>query len=198
MKRALLSALMITLLLAGCGGEAALEERLEARRDEYAAAETLSFTAEITANLGNEIFPCTLACTAMEEETRVEVLEPSLVAGVTASLRAGETELRYEGLQLSFGAADAAAGSPMAFAPLLTKALRSGHIIRAWRETGGEAPPRVAAEIYIDDTRQLTVWYDSGTLTPQAALLSSDGEEAVRCTLRDFTAAAAAAAATEE
>ena len=190
MKRALLGALMITLLLAGCGGGAALEEQLEARRDAYAAAETLSFTAEITADLGNEVFPCTLACTATAEETRVEVIEPSIVAGVTASLRAGETELRYDGLQLSFGAADAAAGSPMAFAPLLTKALRSGHIVRAWREreTGGDTP-RVAAEIYVDDARQLTVWYAADTLTPQAALLSSGGVEAVRCTLRDFTAA---------
>ena len=187
MKRALLPALMITLLLAGCGGGAALEEQLEARRDAYAAAETLSFIAEITADLGNEIFPCTLACTATAEETRVEVLEPSLVAGITAYLRAGETELRFEGLQLSFGAADAAAGSPMAFAPLLAEALRSGHIIRAWRETGDdEQGPRVAAEIYVDDARKLTVWYDAGTLTPLCALLWLDGVEAVRCTLRDF------------
>ena len=188
MKRALRSALMITLLLAGCGGEAALEKQLEARRDEYAAAETLSFTAEITADLGNEVFPCTLACTATAEETRVEVLEPSIVSGVTACLRAGETELRYDGLQLSFGAADAGPGSPMAFAPLLTEALRSGHIVRTWREreTDGE-PALAAAEIYVDDARQLTVWYASDTLIPQAALLASDGVEAVRCTLRDFT-----------
>ena len=188
MKQALLPALMITLLLSGCG-EAALEKQLEARRDACAGA--LSFTAEITADLGNEIFPCTLACTATAEETRVEVIEPSVVAGVTASLRAGETVLRYEGLQLSFGAADTGAGSPMAFAPLLAEALRSGHVVRTWREreTGGDMP-RVAAEIYVDDARQLTVWYDAGTLMPQAALLSSDGVEAVRCTLRDFTIAA--------
>ena len=186
MKRVLLPALMITLLLTGCGSEAALEEQLEKRRDEYAAAETLSFTAEITADLGTEVFPCTLACTATAEEMRVEVIEPSIVAGVTASLRAGETTLRYDGLQLSFGAADAGAGSPMAFAPLLAEALRSGHIIRAWRETSDESVLAVA-EIYVDDARQLTVWYAADTLIPRAALLSSGGVEAVRCTLLEFT-----------
>lgn len=185
MRRALLPALMITLLLAGCGGEAALEERLETRRDEYAAAETLSFTAEITADLGSEVFPCTLACAATPEETRVEVIEPATVAGVTAGVRTGETELRYEGLQLSFGAADAGAASPMAFAPLLADALRTGHIVRAWKETDG-GTPRIAAEIYVDDARQLTVWYAFDTLTPQAASLSSGGAEAIRCTLREF------------
>ena len=184
MKRAILPALMITLLLCACGnGGAAAEEKLEARRDALAAAEEITFTADVTANLGDEVFACTLACAATPEEVSAEVLAPEPVAGVRAVSRDGETTLRYEGVQLSVGAAGL---GPMQAVPLLMRALKAGHVIRAWTETA-ERGALIAAEIYADDNYALTVWFDSAALSPVHASLSEGGTELLRCEIRNFT-----------
>ena len=181
MKRVILPVLMITLLLAACGG-AAVEEQVEARRDALGAAEQISFTAEVTADLGSEVFESTLACTATPEGVTMEVISPELVAGVTATAGAGETALEYGSVQLLVGAIDAP--GPFSALPLLCEALRSGHVIRAWSEDG-----LVAAEFYAGDERGLTVWFTGDGLTPAHAELysgSADGRALVRCEIRDF------------
>ena len=184
MKRVIAPVLMITLLLAACGGGAVLEERVEARRDALAAAERISFTAEVTADLGSEVFESTLACTATPEGVTMEVISPELIAGVTATATAGagETAMEYGSVQLLVGATDAP--GPFSALPLLCEALRTGHVIRAWSEDG-----LVAAEFYAGDERGLTVWFDESGLTPVHAEFysgSADGHVDVRCEIRDF------------
>ena len=62
MRRAGLLALMISLgLLAGCASGTDWEERLSERRAQLAAAEELSFTAKLSADLGETVFDCTLS-----------------------------------------------------------------------------------------------------------------------------------------
>ena len=180
MKRVVLPVLMITLLLSACGG-AALEEQVEARRDALGAAECIRFTAEVTSDLGNEVFACTLACASTPERVTMEVLSPEIIAGVTASAAAGETALEYGSVQLAVGAADAP--GPFSALPLLCEALRTGHVIRVWREDG-----LVAAEFYAGDDYGLTVWFTESGLVPVHAELygSADGRVLVRCEIRDF------------
>ena len=181
MKRAVLPVLMMTLLLSACGG-AALEEQIEARRDALGAAERISFTAEVSCDLGSEVFDCTLACTATPEQVAMEVLSPEIIAGVTASAAAGETALEYGSVQLAVGEQDAP--GPFSALRLLCEALRTGHVIRAWSEDG-----LVAAEFYAGDERGLTVWFTGDGLTPAHAELysgSADGRALVRCEIRDF------------
>ena len=182
-KRAILPALMITLLLSACGGAAA-EETLEKQRDVLAAAEEICFTAEVTASAGDEVFVCTLRCSSTPEEITAEVVEPESVAGVKASVKDGETTLRYEGVQLSVGDPDAM--GPMGAVPLLFRALTAGHIIRAWTEKA-EDGALLAAEVYADDDFALTLWFDADTLTPVHASLSEDGTEFLRCEFKDFS-----------
>lgn len=183
MKRVIAPVLMITLLFAACGGGAAIEEQVEARRDALAAAERISFTAEVTADLGSEVFVSTLACTVTPEQVSMEVLSPELVAGVTASVAAGEgkTAIEYGAVQLIVGAPDAP--GPFTALPLLCEALRAGHVIRAWREDG-----LVAAEFYAGDDYGLTVWFTESGLVPVHAELygSADGHVLARCEIRDF------------
>ena len=170
---------MIAALLTGCGGANA-EQRIEAQRDDLAAAAEISFTADVTANLENEVFRCTLNCTATPEELVIEAIEPELIAGVRARMAAGETALEYEGVRLSIGGA---AGGPLAAMPILFTALKSGHVIRAWAEQDGEL---FAAELYADEDYELTVWFDAETLAPVHASLSQSGMERIGCQIRDF------------
>lgn len=187
MRRVILPVLMISiLLLSACGNGGAAEEKLEKQRDTLAAAERVAFTAEVTASLGDEVFLCTLDCAATPEEITVEVVEPSPVAGVKATVKNGEATLRYADVQLSVGTGLEDSPGPLGAMPLLFRALRVGHVIRAWTEKDGEAS-LIAAEIYADDDLALTMWFDAGTLSPVHASVSRDGAEVIRCAIRNFT-----------
>ena len=180
MKRALLPALMISLLLSGCG--AAAEERIEARRDALAAAEEIRFTARIRANPGkNEAFDCVLDCAAEPGEVTVEVVEPAEIAGLRAKAAEDGASLEYEGVVLGLGGA---AGGPLGAVPLLLRGLKSGHVIRAWEEDGGQV---LAAELYADDDCELTLWFDADSLAPLNASISENGAEELRCEFENFS-----------
>lgn len=185
MRRFLIPALMISLLLAGCRGTAGTEQKIEEQRDRFAAAE-LSFTAEVTADLGSEVFECTLCCSASGDAVTVEVTAPENIAGVRAHIKGGETTLEYDGVQLVVGRAGTEGVSPVSAMPLLMSALRTGHVIRAWTE-GGAKGELAAAEIYASDDCGITVWFDTAAWTPVYAELSVDGEVAVKCNISGFT-----------
>ena len=179
MRRYLVPALMMLLLLTGCG-EAPAERRVEERRDAFAAAE-LGFTAAVTVTQDDEVFRCTLECVSAPEALTVTVTAPENVAGVTAQIRDGETAVEYEGVRLSVGAAGETGLHPISAVARLCEALRRGHVIRAWAE-GDET----AAEIFIDGETGLTVWFSGGTLTPCGAEFARGGAVAVRCELTNF------------
>ena len=185
MKRAILPALMISLLLTGCGNGGAAERALEARRDTLAAAAEISFTAKTTAFFGDEVFDCTLDCVADPETVTVEVAAPDMIAGVRATVRNGETTLHYETVSLPVGHAGAEEPGPLSAMPVLVRALREGHVIRAWEETR-EDMPLIAAELYADDVYGLTMWFDAKTLSPVAASLRSGEAEKVKCEISKF------------
>lgn len=188
MRRFLLvPALMISLLLSGCGSAGAAEERIEKQRDALATAERICFTADVTADLGDEVFACTLDCEATPEQVSVTVMSPEPVAGICAHTEDGDMTLEYEGVTLSLGDAAPEGLTPMNAAPLLAEALRSGHVQRVWMEQDGETH-YIAAEIYAGDTAELTLWFERETLVPAYAEFYRDGAAVLRCGIRDFTA----------
>ncbi len=167
--------------LGGCGGRSAAAE-LEALRLEVAAAERVSVTARVTADLGETVEEYVLSAERRGGETVVEVLEPELIAGVRARLRAGEDALEYDGVILSAGELSAGA-SPLAMLPTLLDALAGGHVDSVWREDGG-----TAARLTPEDGLALTVWLSAADGLPAAAELmtESDGRVAVACEITGF------------
>ena len=184
MRRWLLPALMITLLLSGCGN-AARERGLEELRRTLNAAEKAAVTAEVTANLGSERFSCTLACTLTAEETVVELLAPETVAGIRAVVGRDGTQIKYEGLSLGIGGWTSDA-SPVTALPHLLTALRSGSVLRSWTEREGERALCVR-DYYLTDDTTLTVWFDPGAFVPVHAEFIRGGETVLRCEILDFT-----------
>ena len=185
MRRYLLPALMISLLLSGCGGAGA-ERMIAEQHQKFAEAEALSFTADVTANIGDEVFDCTLACSFEQETVTVEVLAPESVAGVRARVADGSLALEYEGLSLGVGTAGLEDITPVGAGPLLVQALRSGFLQRCWTERDGDRE-LLAAQVYVSDLAALTLWYDAETLTPTHGEFSQDGAVVLRCEIRDFT-----------
>ena len=183
MRRFLLPALMISLLLCGCGGGA--EGRLREQRARFSAAEELSFTLDATLLTDSEVFDCTLSCVDRGGDVSAEVTAPETVAGIRVRIGDGGGVLEYGDVSLGVGAAARSGISPVSAVPLLTEALRGGFLRRCWTERDG-AQGLLAAEIYVTDEAVLTVWFDAETLFPVHAEFAQDGRTVLRCEIRDF------------
>ena len=176
---------MMLLLLTGCGGAGREELKIEALRDSLAAAEELGFTAAVRADVGGEEFCCTLRCAGTAEGCTVEVTEPEILSGVTARMTPGGAQLDYGGLSLPLALSGAPELSPLAAAGLTADALRFGHVRRAWTERDGEERC-LAAELYVTDAAELTLWFSGDPLTPRRAELSVLGTVRAVCEITDF------------
>ncbi len=183
MRRWIVPALMIMLLLTGCGDGAA-ERKLDGTCKAIAAAEELSMTADVTANLGNERFSCTLACTVDADGATVEVKAPETIAGIRALVGAEGTTIEYEGLSLGIG--NDRDTAPVTALPLLLNALKSGSTLRTWTEREGEREI-VVREYYLTDDTSLAVWLDAETLCPLHAEFRQGGAVTIRCEITQFT-----------
>ena len=181
----ILPALMISLLLGGCGGAGAEQRKVEELREKAAAAEEITFTADVTANLGSEVFDCTLRCDAGPESVTAEVISPESVAGVRARTENGGITLEFEDVSLGIGSTDPDDPAPLSVPALLVTALRSGFLQRCWTERE-ESRELIAAEIYATDAAALTVWFDRLDMTPLYCELSRAGEMVFSCEIRDF------------
>lgn len=187
MRRAGLLALMISFLLCtGCGGAGKWEKQLEEQRAALRAAEEISFTAALDADLNDHVFECTLRCVCTEEEMVLTVEEPALAAGVTARVRAGESVLAYDGTELYVGQLNNSALTPLGAVPVLMGALLQGYAGVLYEEQS-PAGGLLCAEMYVDETTRALLRFDSATLLPVEGELLCGERTAVRCEMRDFT-----------
>lgn len=116
----------LLLMLSACGGEAR-EERIAALREKYVAM-AYSAAAEVSVSDEAEELRYTLRFDADGEETRVTVLAPELLAGITARV-AGETlALEYDGLVLNAGGT-AGGVSAVNCVPLALRAVGEGWLV---------------------------------------------------------------------
>jgi len=184
-KRVLPVLMIIALILAGCGEAAALEKGFTETRERWFGAETIAFTAGVSAEFADSRFDCTLKVEKNGEETIVEVVEPENISGIKARLRAGETEIEFDGVVLAVGNA-VGERSPLAAMPLLMDALLQGYPRSMWRESEGEAQYAVA-EVYISETDYALLWLDGENFSPVHMELVSGGKAVVKCEILSFT-----------
>ena len=184
MRRFLLPALMMTLLLTGCGG-AAPERRMEELKQNLSDADSISLTAEVTATLEHEVFACTLDCTAKPDAVTVIVRAPESIAGIRAVVDASGSRIEYGDISLGVGG-QADIPAPVTALPLLLNALKSGSTLRTWTEREGEREI-VVREYYLTDDTSLAVWLDAETLCPLHAEFRHGGAVTIRCEITQFT-----------
>lgn len=188
MKRAGLLALMTALLLCGCAEQTQRRESLEERQLLFSES-GISFDAEISADLGDEVFRCSLECTGTGEEAELLIVEPELVSGVKARIASGDASLEYEGLELALGELSRGSMGPMQAAAALVMAMCSTHIDGFFEEAGGEL---LGAQLYVDEDSYALVWYEAETLSPVHAELVCEGRAVISCEIDNFIAGTAA------
>ena len=177
MKRSISLLLTMTLLLCvGCGARRSLEERINEKRE--ALQDGFSFTADITTELSDSVFTCTLDCSFENGETEMTVTAPELLAGISARASDGELSLSYGSLSLSMGAEGL---SPMSAVPLITRALTRAHLTDVYAE-GGD----VVLRAYISEDTSVLLRLNAETLDPVYGEIVCGGRAVIKCTFSNF------------
>ena len=136
MRKALLFALMLMLLLTACGGEKT--DPVAGLQQQYAAVESATMEADITCHYDDEVREYTLLCAYTPERSTVTVLAPENLAGISAAIEGGMLTLSYDDLSLDAGSYSAAAVSPVVALPKLVEAAAWGYPAEQSAEMIGE------------------------------------------------------------
>lgn len=181
MKRLCLLLLIIPCLVLTACGTGSFSSKRQQLSERLDAVETLNFTASIRAEYTEKTARFTLSYYEDSDGGSVEVVSPSLIAGVTANILPDGTSLEYNGVCLATGALDEYGLSPMSSLPLLVQALKSGSMNSAWAE--GDC---LVMELQSTDNLSCTVWFEPATMEPQSAELVSDGRVRVFMEFSDW------------
>jgi len=173
-RKALLFAPMLMLLLTACGGEE--KDPAAELQAQYANLTGAVMEAEVSCHYADEDRAYTLLCDYAPERSTVTVLSPANLAGISATVENGTLTLSYEDISLDAGGYSAAAISPVAALPKLMQAAASGYVTEKSEETVGERPClRLACDLPDDEGSVYTTWFDQETLLPLRSEISAEG-----------------------
>ena len=177
MRKAIVSALMMTLLLLpGCGErEERLEEGFGALRQAVTEAGSIHFQAALTADYGETVEDYKLDVSYDGQQAVVEVLSPELIAGVRAHAKRGETQVEFDGALLGAGPLDAEGLTAMSAVPVMMDAMASAYVELLWWD--GDY---IAARLYVGENSVLTLWLDQETYSPVAMEVASEGRTVIK------------------
>ena len=174
MRKALLFAPMLMLLLTACGGEE--KDPAAELQAQYANLTGAVMEADVSCHYADEDRAYTLLCDYAPERSTVTVLPPANLAGISATVENGTLTLSYEDVSLDAGGYSAAAISPVAALPKLMQAAASGYVTEKSEETVGERPClRLACDLPDDEGTVYTTWFDQETLLPLRSEISAEG-----------------------
>ena len=175
MRKAMLFALMLTLLLTACGGE---EERDPASELQaaYAGLAAATLEADITCHYDDETRTYTMLCDYTPGSSTVNVLAPEELAGISATVAKGELTLSCEDVSMDAGSYSAAAISPVAALPKLMEAAAAGYVSQqSVEELEERSCLRLSCDLDGEEGDLYTTWFDQETLLPLYSEISVDG-----------------------
>ena len=157
----LCSLLLCCFILAGCSGEKvqAGQSALDFRTD-LMAHNGCSFTAQISADYGDQVYAFTLKCRSDGEETRLQVTEPDAIAGIAATVSADGTKLQFDDAELDFGKLANGYVSPVTVPWLLVQCWMGEYI--AWSGADGDLERVTYLRGYDDAELTVDTWFSNG------------------------------------
>lgn len=175
MRKALIFAPMLILLLTACGAGEETNETAQLQQ-QYAAVEYATMEAEIVCHYDDEIRKYTLLCAYTPERSTVTVLSPENLAGISAQVENGTLTLSYDDISLDAGTYSAAAVSPVVALPKLMEAAAWGYPTEQSEETLGERTCiRLACDLSDAPGTLYTTWFDAQSLLPLRSEITVDG-----------------------
>lgn len=183
MKRLLSLAMVILLLLSGCGGSSPEMDEAMTLREKLLKASGCSFDAAVTADYGDKLFSFRLRCQGDSGgNLTFTVVEPESIAGVSGTVAGTGGELTFDGTALSFPLMADGQVTPVTGPWLLLKTLRSGYLTSAGRE--GDLLRMAIDDSYQDDALHLDIWAEGGM--PVRGEILYDGRKILSVDVADF------------
>jgi len=174
-RKAMLFALMLTLLLTACGG-GEKKDPVNELQQQYGLVSAATLQADVTCHYDEEVREYTLLCAYTPERSTVTVLTPANLSGISAVVEGGTLTLRYEDISLDAGSYSAAAVSPVAVLPKLMEAAARGYVMEQSEETIGERSClRLSCDLSDQPGTVYTTWFDTQTLLPLRSEVSVEG-----------------------
>lgn len=186
--------LMMPLLLSACGGAAGQsgpQQRALAIRTEYLAADGCTAKLDVTADYGQRVYTYTVDVSVTGGESALTVIAPEELAGITARLTDGESQLEYDGAVLETGPLSGDALTPLSAVPALLEYARSGFMDSCAAEQLGERETlRVLCrdpECFPGQGQEVTLWFDLASHELVQGEVSVDGYRVILCKFESFT-----------
>ncbi len=177
MRKALLFAPMLMLLLTACGGGGEKVDPAAELQAQYAALASATMEADIACHYTDEVRTYTLLCAYTPGESTVTVLAPANLSGISATVADGKLRLSYEDISLDAGGYSAADTSSVTALPRLMAAAGSGYVTEQSEETVGERNClRLSCDLPDDAATVYTTWFDQETLLPLRSEITTDGQ----------------------
>lgn len=185
MKRAyalLLS--LICIVLCGCSDAGDALERPMALRAKLMQS-ACHFTAEITADYGDEMYSFSMECTVdATGDCAFTVLAPESIEGITGRITGKGGSLTFDSVALGFSLLADGQVTPVSAPWLLIKSLREGFLRAAGEDDDGS---RVTVnDSYADDALTLDIRLD-GENCPIGAVIYYSGRSILSLHVKDFT-----------
>ena len=175
MKRTILFALMIPLLLTGCGARRDAEN-WKAFAETVETAERISFHAEITAHWEDSSASFGADVARAGGETHITLTAPETVSGIVVRAKDGETAVEFDGVILSLDAGRSETLSPCGAPQRMLAALTQGTMEYCASSSAAFAGP---------DGESATLWRDeTGALT--GAEITRDGRKILTLEITDW------------
>lgn len=182
MKRA--AVLVLALLLTGCSASKSEVERGMELRTKLLAAESCSFSAEITADYGDKVYVFDMDCTA-DKAGRLQftVTAPETISGITGEIADGTGKLTFDEAALAFPLMADDQLTPVSAPWIFLNTLRGGYLTSAGQE--GENLRLRIDDSYRENALHLDIWLDS-TDTPIRADILYGGRRILSVDVANF------------
>lgn len=187
MRRWLCVPMMALCLLSGCGDGAEEESNLQMP---YQNMSGCTMRAELSCEQEGLLWEGELECDYCPEgESRIRVLAPETIAGVTAVVDGGTRRLEYEDLCLDIGDLSPEEISPMEALPQLMDALREGWLLEENEEEWEDIP---CWRVELDQTGPQggkilsTLWLKTEDGTPLRGEIAVEGERIFTAEFTEF------------
>lgn len=174
--------LFMLLILTGCAGKRDPTQGALDFRTALMEAGGCSFTADVTAQVDDRVYNFTLDCVHSGDGTAITVTAPEIIAGITAKVQAGQTQLEYDGAILEFGKLANGTVSPVAAPGLLAQCWTGAYI--AFEGSDGDQERVTYLRGYNDEELAVDTWLLDGI--PTYAEVSYEDVRCITAAIHNF------------
>lgn len=168
--RRVLAAVLVVLVLTGCGAEDANMRRAIDLREKLLKSKGCAFEAVITADYGDQLYTFTVNCsTDTDGSLSFTVAQPRSIAGITGKLDGSGGKLTFDDKALAFDTLADGMITPVSAPWVFIHTLRSGYLSACGAD--GENLKIIFDDSYKNEALQLDIWLNSLDLPIRTEIL---------------------------